>query len=252
MSSGKPGIILALDGLSFEESIDLLSNVGNRCYAAKMHDILGAEGEATVRGLLKLAPKKMWIDVKIHDIPQTAANRTADILKYGARIITANAAAGVETMRAVAHEVNRYGPDALSLASLLLTSLDEKEIERSHGGDRTHGNILFDLASMALEAGMGGIVCSPREVGMLKKHSDFKDMKFVAVSVRSEGADAGDQKRFGTPQEAVDNGADFIVVGRQVTRAKNSIAALNAITTEIGMNTRADSRTARLQSIVLH
>ncbi len=233
--SFKTKIILALADMSTEESIDLLSIVGDRCYAVKMHDISGAEGESTVRGLLCLPPKRVWIDVKVHDIPRTAASRTAKILKYGPRIISAHAAGGVEMMKAVAGEVHRYGPEASAWTSLLLTSLDEKEIERSHGGDRTRAQILLDYARMAHEAGMDGVICAPREVGMLKTYPDFEHMTFIAVGIRPEGIVADDQKRYGTPQEAVENGADFMVIGRAVTKAKNPMAMFNAIAFDVGV-----------------
>lgn len=251
MLSSRTKIILALDDLSLEESIDLVSRVGERCYAVKKHDILGAEGERTVRSLLMLPPKRVCIDRKIHDIPRSAAAQAARILAYGARIITVNAGTGLESMRAVAGEICQH-PDALALASLLHTGLSEKEIERIHGGDRTHNNILYDLAYSVLEAGLGGIVASPREVGMLKKHSDFKDMLFMAVSIHSKNADILDQKRFGTPQEAVDNGADLLVIGSEVTKAKNPVAAFNQFAVELNGRTRPDSWDTVTQSLALH
>ena len=178
---------------------------------------------------------KVWVDAKLHDIPKTAAKRAAVItLLHDARIVTVHASGGVPMMRAVVDCLNTScGPVPSVWAVTVLTSLDPREIARIYGADRTPKQIVLDFAFMAKEAGVQGIICSPQEVGMLSKHPDLQGLKLVTPGVRSTGANIGDQKRIGTPKQAIDDGASFIVVGSQVTEAKDPVAAFNAIATEI-------------------
>lgn len=227
-------ICLALDGLSAENAIRLTSEVGNLCHAVKIHDLFDAEGGNIVHRLLDAGAWRVWIDAKFHDIPKTAANRAAKIVFHGAKIITAHASGGVPMMRTIVERLNTDNGSAASVwAVTLLTSLDPREIARIYGADRTPKQIVLDLAFMAKEAGVQGVICSPQEVGMLSRHPDLRGLKLVTPGVRSLGASIGDQKRTGTPKQAIGDGASFIVVGSQVTEAKDPAAAFDAIAAEI-------------------
>ena len=251
--SSRTKIVLALDGLSVEEATRLTKEVGDRCYAVKIHDLFDAEGESIVRHLTMLGAK-VWVDAKLHDIPKTAAKRAATIVWRGARIITVHASGGVEMMKAVVDRLNTgYGLVPSVWAVTVLTSLGPQEIARIHGADRMPKQIVLDFALMAKEAGVQGVICSPQEVGMLSKHPDLRGVELITPGVRSLGASIGDQKRTGTPKQAIDDGASFIVVGSQVTEAKDPVAAFNAIAAEIGTNAQsADTRKTCSQNIALH
>lgn len=228
-------ICLALDGLSAENAIRLANEVGGLCYAVKIHDLFDTAGGLIVYRLMETGAKRVWVDVKLHDISKTAVKRAKAIVLHGAKIITVHASGGVEMMKAVVDMFNTSrGPVASVWAITLLTSLDPREIARIYGADRTPKQIVLDLALMAKEAGVQGIVCSPQEVGILSKHPDLWGLEFVTPGVRSTKANIGNQKRTGTPKQAIDDGASFIVVGSQVTEAEDPVAAFNAIAAEIG------------------
>ena len=229
-------ICLALDGLPVGSAIDLAEKVGERCYAVKIHNLFDSEGGTVVR-VLSGSNTRIWVDAKLHDIPKTAAKRALAIARHGARIITVHASGGVEMMRTVVEQLKTmYGPTVSVWAITVLTSLDQKETARVYGVQRTHKQVVIDLAFMAKEAGVQGLVCSPQEVRMLSMHPALKGLVLVTPGVRSLGRANDDQKRVGTPKQALDDGAHFIVVGSQVTESKNPIAAFNSIATEIGMD----------------
>lgn len=233
MSSDRTKMIFAPDGLSIEEALRLTKELGPRCRAVKVHDLFD-EGGGDFLLRLSILGAIPWVDAKIHDKPAAAARRAMKIARKGARIISVHASGGVPMMRAVVERLNtNYGPVASVWAVTLLTSLDPREIARIYGADRTPKQIVLDLAFMAKEAGVQGVICSPREVGMLSGHPDLLGLQLITPGVRSLGASIGDQKRTGTPKQAIDDGASFIVVGSQVTEAKDPVAAFNAIAAEI-------------------
>lgn len=119
-------------------------------------------------------------------------------------------------------------------AITVLTSLDDAEIARIYGKDRTREEIVHELALMAKEAGVRTVVCSAQEVKMLKESVDLGGMRFTVPGTRSAGVALGQQKRSGTPAQAVADGADELVAGSQVTKAEDPVKAFEAMTAEIG------------------
>lgn len=232
-------ICLALDGPLVGNAYRLARAIGKHCYAVKIHDLFDAEGGRRIVGVLSNAgAKRVWVDAKLHDSPKAATRRAVAIVSYGVHIITVHASGGVPMMKAVVDRLNKdFGPASVSVwAITLLTSLDSAQIARSHGKERTPRQIVLEFALMAKEAGVHGVICSPHEVRMLSKHPGLKGLKLITPGVRSLGASIGDQKRTGTPKQAIKDGADFIVVGSQVTEAEEPVAAFNAVAAEIGMN----------------
>ncbi len=228
---------MALDGLSIKRALSLARKLGSRCFAVKIHDLLDDQGPSIIGRLKGDGVERPWIDYKLHDIKDTVALRVKALVGNGAKIITVHASGGVPMMKAAVKAALSEGGESLAeiYAVTILTSLDDEEIGRIYGKDRTRKQIVHELALMAKEAGVRTVVCSAQEVGMLKKSPDLAGMRFAVPGTRSVGVALGQQKRSGTPTQAMADGADELVAGSQVTKAEDPVIAFNAMATEIGM-----------------
>ena len=226
-----PNIHLALDGMQIEDAKKLIEVVGHLCASMKIHDLYDHLGLKVVDTLKQAGAKQIWIDGKFHDIPKTVGNRVSAVVGNGANIITVHASGGIPMMEAAINAATTqcYERVADVFAVTLLTSLSPEDIARIYN----HGDTPLDLARMAKEAGVQGIVCSPQEVGWLSRQEDLKGMRFITPGVRSPGADVGDQQRVGTPAQAVADGATDLVIGREVTTAADPLAVLEKIIADI-------------------
>lgn len=226
-------IILAADGLELHEALELTAEIGNRLYAVKVHDLVDTDGLKVVQQLRKAGARRVWYDAKLHDIPNTVGWRARAIGK-GAEpgtevdILTVHASGEIEMMmKAVEH-----GPREI-YAVTALTSLDEEQVHLIYG-QPSKAAVLY-LARLAKLAGCHGVVCSPKEVGMLAKRPELQGLKFIVPGVRSAGMKADDQKRTDTPAAAVLAGAHNLVIGRQLTLASDPSEALDEIEDEIAV-----------------
>lgn len=219
-------IILAADGLSLTDTIDISKQLKDRLYAVKIHDLFDVYGNSAIHSIRLAGAPKVWVDAKLHDIPATVRRRRDAIVKNGARIVTVHAAGGVEMMRAAVE-----GTYAEIYAVTMLTSLSKEDVESIH--NRPLGMIVVQYATWAKEAGVTGLVCSAHEVKMLRSFTSFQDLKLIVPGTRSKGVGHNDQKRVATPLEAMRDGATHLVVGRQITEAANKVAAFDAIEKEI-------------------
>ncbi|MHB8660789.1 MAG: orotidine-5'-phosphate decarboxylase [Minisyncoccota bacterium] len=256
MSSSRTKLIFAPDGLSIEEAINLTRKIGHHCRAVKVHDLFD-EGSGEFLYRLSTLGAIPWVDAKLYDKPSAAAKRAVKIAQKGARIISVHAAGGVAMMKAIVEELHttfcNHIPPPLVWAVTLPTWLDDNEIAQSHGADRMPGYIALGFALKAKEAGVDGVTCPQQYVRMLKEHPDMPEgMTFVTPGVRSVGAKIGDQKRVGTPQQAIKDGADAVVVASQVVDAENPEAEFYAIAAEIGAHIRADEPKVHSQHAALH
>ena len=227
-------ICLALDNLSLGRALELCARLGIWLRAAKLHDLLDAYGPAVI-GELKRMGIEPWVDYKLHDTKDTVEFRVRALVQNGAKIITVHASGGVPMMKAAVNATSseNWGASAEIYAITVLTSLDDAEIARIYGKDRTREQIVHELALMAKEAGVRTVVCSAQEVGMLKKSPDLEGMRFTVPGTRSAGVALGQQKRSGTPAQAIADGADELVAGSQVTKADDPIKAFAAMADEI-------------------
>jgi orotidine-5'-phosphate decarboxylase len=178
----------------------------------------------------------LWVDYKIHDTKDTVALRVKALVRNGAKIITVHASGGVPMMKAAVEATLSECGDVMAdiYAITVLTSLDDAEIARVYGGDRTREQIVHELALMAHEAGVRTVVCSAQEVRMLSTSPDLAGMKFTVPGTRSVGVALGQQKRSATPAQAVEDGANELVAGSQVTKSEDPVVALQKMADEIG------------------
>ena len=220
-------IILAADGLSHSECVLLATQIGNKINAIKIHDLYDRSGAKIVKELQSWSVK-VWVDLKLNDIPETVTLRTKALVENGANIITVHALGEVEMMAKAVEAAKDY---AKIYAVTILTSLSEQQIMQRF--NQLPEQVVLDLALNANKAGVQGVVCSPKEVAILRSHPDLKNMQLIVPGIRSPGKDAHDQKRVGTPAQAIKDGANFLVIGRQITKAEDPKKALEEIEQEI-------------------
>lgn len=206
-------IIVALDVPGAAEAWRLVEELGDavRFYKVGM-ELYAAEGPAMVRELLARGAQ-VFLDLKFYDIPETVKRATAQVAQMGVSLLTVHGSGAV--MRAA---VEGRGTSGLKLLGVtVLTSFDESDL-----ADMGYACKVEDLVSLrvrkAVEAGVDGLVCSPLEVARVREIAGAAAV-LVTPGVRSAGAATGDQRRVATPKEALRNGATYLVIGRQITRA---------------------------------
>jgi len=220
-------VIIALDFDNSAEADRLVSALGASTAFYKVGiELYAAAGMDYVRSLVGKG-KRVFLDLKYYDIAETVRRAVAVAAKSGATFLTVHAVDQV--MRAA---VEGRGDSTLKLLGVtVLTSFDQLDVEKM-GHNCTIGELVAKRVRQAMNAGIEGIVGSPLEAVAIR-HEAGPDAILVTPGVRSTGAARGDQKRIATPAEAIRDGADYIVVGRQVTRAADPAGALAAIHQEL-------------------
>jgi orotidine-5'-phosphate decarboxylase len=186
-------------------------------------ELFAAEGPSAVRAAAGLG-RPVFLDLKLHDIPNTVEGAARGAAASGASLLTVHAAGGEEMVRAA---VRGAGAGVRILAVTVLTSLDDAALA-AVGILGPAEAAVVRLARLAVGAGAGGLVCSPREVAAVRA-ADGPGPLLVVPGVRPAGADRGDQARVATPAEAVRDGADVVVVGRPLREGPDPAAAARAI-----------------------
>jgi orotidine-5'-phosphate decarboxylase len=196
-------------------------------------ELYAIAGMDFVRQVTQLG-KNVFLDLKLYDIGETVKRATKQICANGSpTFLTVH---GSRSVMQAAAEGRGNSPTKL-LAVTVLTSFDQADL-----ADLGYPTPVSDLVELrvrkALESGMDGIVCSPLEVARVRQVAG-PDLKLITPGVRSASASKGDQKRVATPFEAIQNGADYLVIGRQVTRAQDPRAACEEILSELAGNHRS-------------
>jgi orotidine-5'-phosphate decarboxylase len=187
-----------------------------------------AAGPDVVRGIVAKG-EHVFLDLKFHDIPNTVAGAVASAARLGVSLITVHGLGGRAMLEAAAGAIPAMGTRLLAIT--VLTSHDEKTLGEV-GVGRPLGEEVRELARLARSAGIDGVVASPHEVPLLREACG-KDMLIVTPGIRPAGARSGDQARAATPAAALAAGADYLVVGRPITEARDPAAAARAIVDEM-------------------
>ncbi len=169
----------------------------------------------------------VFLDLKLHDIPETVDRAVASACGLGARYLTVHASGGPRMLEKAAERVAKEGAELTLLGVTVLTSLDAEDLNRV-GVSADPSAQALRLAKLAMEAGIGGLVCSASEVGRLRQALGPKPV-LVTPGIRPAGGSAGDQKRLGTPDGAIRAGASMLVVGRPIRDSDDPAAAARAI-----------------------
>ncbi|WP_139652956.1 orotidine-5'-phosphate decarboxylase [Raoultibacter phocaeensis] len=228
-------IIVALD-CGIDEAFDLADQLQGKATWLKVGmTLFYANGPAIVYAL-KERGFKVFLDLKFHDIPHQVEGASASATGNGADMLTMHAVGGVDMMRAAQKGAVRaaaeYGFDVpATLAITVLTSMDEENLEEI-GVNRTVADQVAVLAELTKEAGISGVVASPKEAAELREILG-PEAYIVTPGVRPAGAERGDQSRVATPAEAFAAGASHIVIGRPITQADDPAAAFERIAAEL-------------------
>lgn len=229
-------LICALDFPTFDEAKALVEELGDAVtfYKVGMELFYGA-GPDIIR-YLKEKDKKVFLDLKLQDIPNTVAHSLAVLTWLGADIMNVHAVGGpkmmAEGMKAVkeaAAELGRPAPKLIAVT--VLTSMDEAQWKPLNYA-RPIGEEVLDLAALTKESGLDGVVASPREAAGIRERCG-KDFLIVTPGVRPAWAASNDQSRIATPAAAIGNGSTHLVVGRPITRAENKQEAVRKILEEM-------------------
>lgn len=234
--TAKDQLIVALDVPTFDAAKNLVSELGDAVsfYKVGMELFYGA-GPDVVR-YLKDNGKKVFLDLKLQDIPNTVAHSLAVLTRLGADIMNVHAvggpkmmAEGVKAVRDTAQELGIPAPKLIAVT--VLTSMDESQWKPLHY-DQPIGDQVLDLAELTKASGLDGVVASPREAAGIRQRCG-RDFLIVTPGVRPVWAAANDQSRIATPAMALQNGSTHLVVGRPITKAADKQEAARKILEEM-------------------
>jgi orotidine-5'-phosphate decarboxylase len=175
----------------------------------------------------------LFLDLKLHDIPNTVAGGVRAVADLKPALLTIHAGGGSAMMRAAVEAARETSPLTKMIAVTILTSLDDGDLDAMGYRDPVETQVLR-LARLAQEAGVDGVVCSPREVAALRRQCGG-DFILVVPGIRPAAAALGDQKRVMTPKDAIAAGASRLVIGRPITEAADPAEAARAIAAEVGL-----------------
>jgi orotidine-5'-phosphate decarboxylase len=223
-------LAVALDLPDEHEALKLVDRLGQTCQWFKVGmELYYAAGNSIVQEIRDRG-FNVFLDLKLHDIPNTVAGAVRSATRAGASLLTIHATGGAAMMHAAAEAACAPGSPRL-LAVTVLTSMDANELA-GIGITASPAEQVLRLARLAQASGIDGMVCSPEEVAALRKETGPNTL-LVIPGIRPTGSAIGDQKRIAAPADAIAHGASMLVVGRPITRATDPAQAAQAILQEI-------------------
>ena len=228
MTKAADKIIVALDLPTKEKALGLVEQLRDQISFFKVGlQLYTAEGPEIVRDVLSTGAK-VWLDIKLHDIPNTVARAVESASHLGVHMLTIHLSGGSEMIRAA---TTARANNILLLGVTVLTSATEQTLREIGLADKM-GDQVLRLARLGVEANIDGLVASPHEIRTLR--GEFGDKIKIAVQgIRPTWAEPGDQKRFMTPREAIEAGADYIGIGRPIIAQQNPREAVARIFGEL-------------------
>jgi orotidine-5'-phosphate decarboxylase len=221
-------LIVALDVSDAQSARELVSRIGDAAGLYKVGlQLFTAEGPNVVRELVS-SGRKVFLDLKLHDIPNTVGHAVKSAVDLGASMLTVHSSAGSDVLRAA---VDAAAGRLLILGVTVLTSFDDDDL-RETGVPSEVAKQVVHLARLAQATGCAGVVTSPRETALVRKVLR-PELAIVNPGIRPQGSGKDDQERVATPAEAILAGASHIVVGRPITRAEDPARAAANIVLEM-------------------
>lgn len=232
-------LIVALDMSDIERVASLINTLGYHVFIYKVGlELFTSSGFAAIE-LLHRKGKKVFLDLKLHDIPRTVERAAAAIARLGAFMTTAHCLAGKDVLEAARSGLESgsggAGGRPRLLAVTLLTSHSEEDLKEVFPGDWVLREKVIEMAGMAEGAGADGIVCSPMEVRRVKECC--AGLLAVTPGVRIAKVKADDQRRVSSPADAIENGADYLVVGRPIVAAADPVDAARRVLDQMSAKT---------------
>lgn len=227
-STTLPPVVVALDyadrsrALAFVDRIDPQS-----CRLKVGKEMFTLFGPSLVRDLQQRG-FQVFLDLKFHDIPNTVAHAVAAAADLGVWMVNVHASGGARMMSAAREALQPFGEDApLLIAVTVLTSMDSEDLQ-GLGISDSPAAYATRLAALTQQCGLDGVVCSAQEAAGFKQQFG-RDFALVTPGIRPAGSDAGDQRRIMTPQQALQAGVDYMVIGRPITQSADPAATLQQI-----------------------
>jgi orotidine-5'-phosphate decarboxylase len=236
MNDAKQRLIFALDVGTLEEARSWIDRLQGQVGVFKIGKQLFTRCGPEVVKLVQAGGAEVFLDLKYHDIPNTVAMAGLEALRLGVRMFNVHALGGFEMMARLVAEVDKVCPRGnpqrpILLAVTILTSSNQETL-RGIGIDRPVEVMVPKLAKLAKDAGMDGVVASPKEVALIRAACG-DDFLIVTPGVRPSFASQDDQKRVMTPGDALRAGADYLVIGRPISAAADPAAAAEMIIQEM-------------------
>jgi len=185
------------------------------------------DGKKSIEQIKEISNCDLFLDLKLHDIPATVAGACRSVADLNPKYLTVHASGGSEMI----NEAAKTLPNTLIVAVTILTSIDEKNLLEI-GFKNSSKESAVNLAKLAVAAGARAIVCSPQEVAEIRKNVD-SSIVLITPGIRPQGSSSNDQQRIATPQEALLNGANLLVIGRPITGSDNIGQAAKRISEEV-------------------
>lgn len=224
-------IITALDVSGAKEAYEAVKAIGAGVDYYKVGlELFIADGPAVLK-MLKEEGKKIFLDLKLHDIPRTVERAVTSCLKYDVDMLTIHSTGASAMIQGAAKAIKEANSNTTILAVTVLTSLDQSDMT-DIGVTRVVSDQVEALGKLAVANGAGGLVCSPKEVKVLRSVLGPTPV-LVTPGVRPAGGDVGDQKRVATPGQAILDGSSYLVVGRPIMEAVDKYAAAMSINEEV-------------------
>ncbi|MBD2302396.1 MULTISPECIES: orotidine-5'-phosphate decarboxylase [Nostocales] len=229
-------IIVALDVPDLEGAIALIDKLESVSFWKVGLELFTSTGPSILE-ILKSRQKRIFLDLKFHDIPNTVAGACRSAARYGVDLLTIHATAGKDALKAATEAAQTGATQAgvqppKLIAITLLTSISARQLAFDLKIPLELPEFALEMALMAQESGLDGAVCSPQEVAQLRQTCG-DEFLFVCPGVRPSWADKGDQKRSLTPSQALQAGANYLVIGRPITAAPDPELAWKRISEEL-------------------
>lgn len=228
MENKKAPIAVALDAPNLLITQEWAKAVGPHVQVVKVGlEVFLRDGHASVKAAREASGCDVFLDLKLHDIPATVNGAAESVSILNPKYLTVHASGGADMIKAAAEAV----PDTLITAVTILTSLTQEQLTQM-GWTGSAQDIVKRLAAMSVAAGARAIVCSPQEVKAVRSEVGNAAV-LITPGVRPAGSDAGDQKRIATPQQALADGADLLVIGRPITASSDVAKAAQQIASSL-------------------
>ncbi len=239
MPEARERLIVALDVSSSAAAQKIVAAVGESASIYKVgKQLFTAEGPQIVRDLVA-SRRKVFLDLKFHDIPTTVASAVREAAQLNVSMLTVHASGGARMLREATEAAAASSSKPLILAVTVLTSLSDSDLQEIGVNGRVLDQTLR-LSALAQANGCGGVVASAQEARQIRRMVG-EGFALITPGIRPRGGDAGDQARVVTPAQAIEAGASHIVVGRPITAAQDPAAAARAIVLEIASSVESQS-----------
>lgn len=233
----KEKLIIALDVSDADRALSIVDRLGDHAGVFKVgSELFVTAGPGVVRDIQSKG-KKVFLDLKFHDIPNTVSKAAVAAARHGVYMFNIHASGGLEMMKRcrgsvdeICFKENLSRP--LIIGVTVLTSINSEILKNEVGARYSVKTQVKHLASLARKAGLDGVVASPHEISMIKQECG-QDFLVVTPGIRPSWTPPGDQMRTATPKEAIRNGADYIVMGRGILKHEDPVNALELISLEM-------------------